>query len=199
MITIDVDTETVRLEPGPRVVWEIALITEDGSERVWQIRPDLGLADPTALAVNKYHDRIHRELVDARPGVAMRIVHPDGHGPTSERDIANEIAALTSPGPGGKVRFSGSKPDFDQRHLDAMMRWVGQCGSWYHHGLDVASAAESWCSALGVGPVSAKGDGLVRSDDWSRAIGVDPGRYKRHTALDDSRWTRAMRIAMGLS
>lgn len=186
----DADVETVRLEPGAYVVWEASLIVEDGTEYLWQIRPDLGHANQRALEVGRYHERIHPDLRDAMIGSAMRLVHPAGPGRTTTGIIANEIAALTLPRDGIKCRLAGSKPSFDGDHLDAMLRRQGQCGSWYHHGMDVPSMVEGWCAARGITPRGA------RSSELSLDLGIDPNSFDRHTALGDARWTRAMRLTM---
>lgn len=198
MEVIFVDTETIRLDPGHLVVWEIGVIDFSGDEYLWQIKPDLTIADPRALEVGRYDERIHDLLRWSQPGVAMRIYHPslpcaDGVEPedigrtaTTLPDLAGEIYDLTK----GCV-IVGSKPTFDQDHLAVILAEQALTPLWEHHPLDIPSVARGWCAAKGIVSVSAKGDGKIRSDDWSRAIGVNPDAFKRHRALDDCRWVKA--------
>jgi hypothetical protein len=199
------DVETIRLAPGHLVVWEVGIITAHGEEYLWQVKPDLTIADQRALEVNRYHGRIDPALRDAQPGTALRMYHPsepcaDGVEPydigcasASPFELADEIENLAR----GAV-FVGSKPTFDQDHLAVMLAEHGLTPAWEHHPLDLPSAARGWCSAKGIVPVSSRGDGKIRSDDWSRAIGVNPDAFERHTALGDCKWGAAQFAAMRL-
>jgi hypothetical protein len=200
-----VDVETVRLDPGHLVVWEIGLVTAHGDEYLWQIKPDLTIADQRALEVNRYRERIDPALRDAQPGDAMRIHHPllpcvgsvephdIGAASASLCEVACEVQYLTS-----RCAIVGSKPTFDQGHLAVMLGERGLRPAWEHHPVDIPDVARGWCAAKGIMSVPSCGDGKIRSDDWSRAIGVNPDAYERHTALGDCRWCVAQWEAMGL-
>ena len=52
-----IDTETTGLDPDRHAIWEVALITPDGNEHVWQFPVDEMSADPFALDIGRYWDR----------------------------------------------------------------------------------------------------------------------------------------------
>lgn len=200
MKNVDIDLETIRLKPSRKrgVLWEIGLIDDRGAEYLWQIRPDLEIADPTSLRIGRYHQRIHPYLRLMEPGVALRMVHPDQpsvadddgdatYAVTSARHVADELAGLID----GTLLWGSNVGAFDVPHLDPWMRLHGSCGSPHYHSRDIVSWVGGWCAAKGIAPAPAD----TKSDDWSRAAGVDPDQFERHTALGDCRWTRAMRLA----
>jgi len=205
---VDIDTETIRLAASPMAVtiWELGMIVDD-REYLWQVRPNMALADEHALAVGRFKERFRQELLREPVGTGLRMVHPDrpamdNVGPRragvpdealmDPRDLVEEVWTLT----GGLSQLWGSNPGFDMRHLTELLTRGDVRPDWHYHPNDLPSVARGWCAAKGIVPVSAKGDGRIRSDDWSRAIGVDPDSFDRHTALGDARWTRAMRLTM---
>ena len=198
MRAVFVDCETTRLQPlhGVITTWEIALIV-DGVEYCWQIWPDLDWwADDTALKVGGFWERISLTLArDREAGAAMMCEHPKDIDPCmTVGEVAEEIHTLTD-----GADMWGSNPAFDMGHLRTLLDAYGPDEpAWHYHPNDVPTAARGWCAAKGIRPVSARGDGRIRSDDWSRAIGVDPDLFGRHTALGDARWCRAQYLAMGL-
>ena len=52
-----VDCETTGLDPDQHQIWEVALITPDAREHVWQFPVDEMTADPFALNIGRYWDR----------------------------------------------------------------------------------------------------------------------------------------------
>lgn len=52
-----VDTETTGLDPDRHKIWEVALITPNGDEHVWQFPIDEMAADPAALDIGRYWER----------------------------------------------------------------------------------------------------------------------------------------------
>lgn len=183
MTTAVVDVETINLHsfPGAITVWEIGLIV-NGVEYHWQLEPDMGLADETALKVGRFEERLHPDVRAGRHGA----IDVTTGGFVSIRTVAHDVAELTD-----GAELWGSNPAFDMRHLGELLAVYDIQPGWHYHPNDIPSVARGWCAAKGIRPVSAKGDGRIRSDDWSRAIGVDPDDYDRHTALGDCRWVLA--------
>jgi len=188
--TVFVDCETICLDAHPQIVtvWEIGLIrrTPTGDrEYLWQVSPDMSYANPEALRVGRFKERMAPELLQPS-GKGLALGHGGTRGLIPLWEVAGAIAELTD-----GADLWGSNPAFDMRHLTELLR-VCECEpSWHYHPNDTPSVARGWCAAKGITPVSAKGDGRIRSDDWSRAIGVDPAEFDRHTALGDCQWVRA--------
>jgi hypothetical protein len=206
------DCETIRLAPvqGRVTVWEFGFISPLG-EYLWQIRPDMSLKDETSLKVGRFAERFTKQLLDYCPGTAMRMIHP--HKPAllaeshiqafkfrdaliAAKSFASEVADLAA-----GCHMWGSNPAFDvghtpAGHLTELLHAFGGEPTWHYHPDDIPSVARGWCAAKGITPVSARGDGKIRSDDWSRAIGINPDTYDRHTALGDCRWVQATWDAM---
>jgi hypothetical protein len=195
MTIVHIDTEAIRIVPatGGITVWEIGMIV-DGDEYLWQVRPDMHLADHTALKVGRFETRFVSFLRYHPSGTALCVEHPDADeegGLISGQLFAKMIAELTA-----GADLWGSNPAFDIGHLDTLLGIYGIAPSWHYHPNDIPSMAAGWCAAKRIVPVSAKDDGRIRSDDWSRAIGINPDDYDRHTALGDCRWTLAQHNAM---
>ena len=196
-----VDLETTRLEPIRHHItwWEAAIIvpTDAGMDHYhWQIMPDLGFADPGALRIGQFEQRLSVSLHGTPRGSATVLQHPQMAARTSTNglSVAEEIAELTA-----QAVLVGSKPTFDQGHLETFLGCYGIAPGWYHHPLDITAAAIGYAAAKGL-PMPATGTGgAVTSSDASRAIGVDPQTFARHTAMGDARWVQAQYNAMGLS
>jgi hypothetical protein len=199
-VKVFVDLETINLVEGRGIAWEVGLIA-GGHEYLWQVKPDLALADPKALEVGRFPQRFTEAMGSERIGTGMRMIHPTLPGLLAEsrrqafefaaarvpaRQLAAEIADLTA-----GAELWGSNPAFDMRHLTVLLGEQGITPAWHYHPGDIPSMARGWCAARGVTPTSAKGDGRIRSDDWSRAVGIDPDAFNRHSALGDARWVRA--------
>lgn len=200
-----VDTETVRLDPVPgRVtVWEIGVVTPTG-RWLWQLRPELGIAQPEALRVGRFAERALPRLGGLPVGGGVRLVAPDrpglwepGGASDAEVTLAPEDLVVELLGVLAGACMWGSSPEFDARHLRELAASVGMVPSWWRRTWDVASAVAGWCSARGVKTEVSRDDGWLGSDDWSRACGVDPARFDRHTALGDALWCREQWIAIG--
>lgn len=182
-----VDTETTRLEPVQDCIttWEIALIVDD-AEYLWQIAPDMYLADDNALEIGRFEDRLDPRLRHTKPGMAVAS-YPGAHpGLIRGQEVAGRVCELTT-----GAELWGSNPAFDMRHLAELIHLHGLEPGWHYHPNDVPTMARGWCAAKNIIPTATRPDGRIRSDDWSRAIGVDPDGFGRHTALGDCRWVRA--------
>lgn len=123
------DTETTGLDPDRHDVWEVGLIRGDtGEEIVWHLLPDLSKADPNALRLTNYYDRVSN-------------VH---WAWTSRSYAISRIAELTA----GK-HIVGAVPSFDANFLDRLMRANGYAPAWHYHLVDVEALA---AAKLGLEP-----------------------------------------------
>lgn len=200
-----VDTETTGLDPRSHDVWEIAIITathaashecgdhelvvqEQWSAQVYPLR--LRTADPTALRISGYYDRI-ADL------------------PLAQATAATEVAQRTA----GR-HIVGAVPSFDTERLERMLRHNDLAPAWHYHLIDVEALAAGYLAALArqatlqgreIGEYDpddevqqafyAESRQLhdlaappYRSDDLAEAVGVTVTDDDRHTALGDARW-----------
>jgi len=202
------DTETTGLDPDRHAIWELACIVADhpdesyNGEWLWQIKPDLTVADPTALRIGQYYRR--NQLWRAEPRRAVILASPwwtdkqrDVPYPsegTTVVDIARVLARMLD-----GAHMVGAVPSFDAAFLTRFLRAYGQAATWHHHLVDV--------EALAVGALATRPEGrhllsaaealaLSRqpwdSNELSHAVGVEPKDFDRHTALGDARWARAI-------
>lgn len=119
-----IDTETTGLEPGRHELFEIAIIRrdEDGSwgEFAWWIEDfDLSTADPMALRLNRFYDRLATQ-----PPM------------TPAQEVAAQVAYLTA-----GCRIVGAVPSFDVGFLDPFLRRHGYAPAWLHRLFCVETAA----------------------------------------------------------
>jgi DNA polymerase III epsilon subunit-like protein len=175
------DTETTGLDPDGHEIWEVALILrhdldqprEKDEEILLRWMLDLSTADPTALRLNGFYDRITD--------------FDDGAVPTNDCD-ASEIIATQTAG----AHLVGAVPDFDSTRLDAMLRTHGWAPAWHYHLIDV--------EALAIGFLYGRfPDGRLdnfdllpwRSETISQLLDVQPPKgAARHSAMGDARWAR---------
>lgn len=171
-----VDTETTGLRPDTHMIWELAIIKRlpDGPdiETVFQIRPDLVMADEEALEIGRFHDRFK-----VPPGQRAAVIEGDNVLPLEVSTLRYEVDRLLR----GTV-LVGSNTAFDASFLFAMLRDQ----PWHYR---VVNALE-----LAAGSLLARGEDVPMpwsSADISRRVGVEPpGRDAAHTALADARWAR---------
>ncbi len=117
-----IDTEATGLDHTRHELTEVAWIVrfEDGHEETRQYFPEhtLDAAEPTALELTHYHDRIARQ--PRTPALVwMRQLLADANG----------------------GHLVGAVPDFDARHLDLMCHKLGLRPTWDHHLIDVGTLA----------------------------------------------------------
>jgi len=163
-----VDVETTGLDERRHAIWEVAIITYDGTERdpvenVWSAQLLLSATDvidaqPDALRIGRYYTRSR----------------PEG-GCCPRRAAAVIIAKLTE----GR-QLVGINPAFDAKFLTAMLRTEGITYAWNPFVIDVAAMVGG---KLGLARP-------WRSSDITAALGLDPANYNKHTALDDARLAR---------
>jgi DNA polymerase III epsilon subunit-like protein len=163
-----VDVETTGTDPDRHDVWEVAVIARlaDGaeSERTWLLEPDLVLADPGALRVNRFYERM-------------------GAAPwewAEAADVAREIAVLTA----GAV-IVAANPAFDTAFLQAFLRENDQCPAWDYHLTDLGSLVLGWAYGRHRGTPPP-----LKLAQAAAIVGIDPDSYEAHTALGDARLAR---------
>lgn len=182
-----IDCETTGTDPASHDLWEIAVITRDDSdpcedqEFTWLIRPDLAAADPGALRVNRYYQRL--------AGLPVPKWSEPAH---AARTVASLIAG---------AMIVAANPAFDAGFLDVFLRKNGQCPAWDYHLRDIGSMVAGWVhgyqhvvttvrpGAMGGVPHLPASPKLA---DAARAVGIDPGLYEAHTALGDARLVKAV-------
>lgn len=160
-----VDTETTGLDPDRHEIWEVGLITPDGTGYRWFLPVDLGRADPKALEIGRYYER--------SPYAYESYV--DFAGARSAKQFAEEFAHLTR-----GLHLCGAVVSFDAERLAKLLRANGACPEWAHRLIDVETLVAGHCHART--PV-----GLV---DSAAVLGIDATKYESHTALDDARLVR---------
>lgn len=182
------DTETTGLDPRVHDVWEIAVIRrEDGmeTERLWQVRPNLGLADPEALEINRFADRFAVpdgfDAIEVIEGAPMKLTL--GEMLFDFQDFINGAVII------------GSNPAFDDTFLKKLLWANGRRIGWHYRTIDVATLVAGyvhgrWGRSLEDGELEAVTHPW-KSYQLSRAVGVEsPGEGVAHTALGDARWAR---------
>ncbi|WP_435246394.1 3'-5' exonuclease [Streptomyces sp. NRRL F-5630] len=178
-----VDTETTGLDPFLHEAWEIAVIVREGDgpdvEHTFRIRPDLSLADPEALKINRYMERV------TAPGWEWedRLLAALGLYPLLDSAI-----------------MIGSNPAFDAEMLAHLLgRYYEKPKPWHYRTVDIATLAAGRKYGMvdvaqQVGAKAYPSDEIripFSSRDLSRWVGVEPpGDGVAHTALGDARWAR---------
>lgn len=217
-----VDIETISLDryrDCEQPIWEVGLIDPEGNEHRWFLSVDLGVADPVALDIGKYHERhpwgydyvgdpdetVYIPCVESvselPPGGAYTLY--EGR-PLDYGDFAAEFCQLTRPRNGQKVHLAGAVVSFDEERLWNLLKDNAACPEWAYHLVDVEALTAGWIGAQGFHPHRAfagRNGELVDikgghppwdSKALSRAVGVDPDLFRAHEALEDARWARAM-------
>lgn len=183
-----IDTETTGLDPDRHQIWEVALITPDAREHVWQFPVDEMTADPFALKIGRYWDRRWPEGI--REVSDLDAIY-EAHSQKSRRKNFPSQGRAIKPGKNWCEHFreltaglhlAGAVVSFDEERLRRLLHRNGVLHRWHYHLVDVEALASG---KLGVAPP-------WKSDDLSAALGVTVSEEDRHTALGDAKW--AMRI-----
>jgi hypothetical protein len=200
-----VDCETTGLDPVKHSIWEVALITPDGAERVWQFPVDEMTADPFALNIGRYWDRRWSSDNDVPELDAIYHAHErksrrknfpaEGRAVTPSATWCRHFRELTA-----GLHLAGAVVSFDEERLRRLLRRNGVLHRWHYHLIDVEALAVGYLSgssAFGQSPSGSKRAEirqLVRppwkSDELSAALGVTVSGEDRHTALGDARWAK---------
>ena len=99
------DCETTGLDPLRHVPWQIGLIEQDGTEHEWWLpimHQQMCDADPGALRVNRYHERLVERIRKTNRGNQGFLEYE------SVKSIALKFCALTS-----RAHLVGNVPSFD--------------------------------------------------------------------------------------
>lgn len=186
-----VDTETTGLDPFRHEVWEVAIIRCDGgtdTETVWHLEPTFFFdADPKALEVNRYFERV------SAPGWKWD-------------DPMAAARAMWAQLDGAVIL--GSNPSFDTTMLMGLIeRHAQRRPTWHYRPIDVPTMAAGWLHAkYGASGGQSMEDGELEavthpfsSYKLSWALGVEPPEGDdAHSALGDARWIKALYDAITL-
>lgn len=194
------DTETVTLEPGPDVVWEIGVITRDDGrpDQEWrfQVRPNMAKAQPEALEISRFAARY--ELTGRDQALAWSPVNGDRPAKLSFGALALTVHTLLR----GRSIF-GRQPAYDTLRLGLFLRkqWGGGPNyedPWHRTVHDVRDelAGYLWAQRAGQPADNRIPDAVFavpRSTELlAKSVGISPDDYERHTALGDCRLDRAL-------
>ncbi len=176
-----IDAETTGRDPRRHHAWEIGyILRSDGGdvERSFQVAVSLEDAEPDALHVGRYYERVNWEVTS-----------------DSDRVMARELALALN---GAFVVINN--PVFDIPFVDAFLTRNGFCNARYYHDADIKSLAAGYLH----GKSKAWERAADRTDKlaqiafpWStkelaRELGVNPDAFESHTALGDCRLNRAI-------
>lgn len=174
-----VDTETTHLDAEIGEAWEVAVILRerDGdattdTEYVWQVSPDLTVADPEALRIGRFGERF---AVPAHVEAAFTGYET---GPVAPMTRGQAISAILSVLRGAVL--VGSNPGFDDRFLRKLLG----AAPWHYRPYDIVQLAAAKVGLEVAGPLP------WSSRVLSRAVGVEPPGDDAHQALVDARWAR---------
>ncbi|HET9974278.1 MAG TPA: hypothetical protein VFQ68_39005 [Streptosporangiaceae bacterium] len=191
-----IDTETTGLDPDRHAIWEVALITPDGDEHVWQFPVDEMSADPFALNIGRYWDR-HWGTDNEVPVVSAIY---DAHNAKSRRKNFPDEGRAVRPGTSWARRFrdltagchlAGAVISFDEERLRRLLHSLGVLHRWHYHLVDVEALAAGYLAAGSRHPAQSLTPPW-KSDALSAALGVEIREEDRHTALGDARWAKAI-------
>ncbi|MFG2748072.1 3'-5' exonuclease [Streptomyces xanthophaeus] len=195
-----IDTETTGLDVEHHDAWEIAIIHRrpgyPDAEYLWQIRTSLAEADPEALEINRYHERM--AVPDGELAVHMATGAMTANHPISGQDLMLDLMALTD----GAI-LVGSNPAFDERFLRKLFNAAHVTPAWHYRTVDIAAMAvghlygqaytltKQQCDPAFYGRADALLAGGWKSYELSRLMGIEPpAKDAAHTALGDARWAR---------
>lgn len=193
-----IDTETTGLDPDRHDIWEVALITPDGHEHVWQFPVDEMAADPIALNIGRYWER--RWSTDNDVPVLDAIYNADNA--KSRRKNFPEQGRALQPSSGWAHHFrdltagchlAGAVISFDEERLRRLLHRLGLLHRWHYHLIDVEALAAGYLASMAHGlkdidPLQLPWD----SSALTAALGLAVSDEDKHTALGDARWARAI-------
>lgn len=167
MTLVFVDVETTGLRVDQHEIYEIAMIIRDKKDvkRSWWLDVDLSKADPDALRITSYYERLNKNRKTPE------------WAPDDARETAEEVARLTA-----GAHLVGLNPAFDARFLESFLAKHSFQSAWHYHLVDVEALAGG---KLGLEPPWS-------SSDLSNMLGVEVPEKERHSAMGDIVWTQKM-------
>jgi hypothetical protein len=193
-----VDVETVTLDAGPDVMWEIGIITRDDnmpdSEWRFQLRPNMAKANPVSLEIGRFKERY--ELAGKRAqAIAWSPLNDDAPATMTYGALALTLHTLLD----GRSVF-GICPSFDTLRIGLFLRkqW-GDSPTYrdpfHYQPHDVEDEVAGYLRALYVhAPQSATGPEVFAvprpTELLAEAVGVVLKPEDKHTALGDARFAR---------
>lgn len=181
-----VDCETTHLDAEIGEAWEVAVILREGdgvyspatdTEYVWQIAPDLAVADPESLRIGRFEERF---TVPFGMGIDAAFTGYDT-GPVVPMTRGQAVSAILSVLRGAVL--VGSNPGFDDRFLRKLLG--PGSAQWHYRPYDIVQLAAVKAGLEAAGPLPWSSRAL------SSAVGVEPpAEGVAHTALGDARWAR---------
>lgn len=196
-----VDCETTGLHPDRHQIWEVALITPDDREHVWQFPITELEADPFALNIGGYWERAARvpcgitsydAIFEAHNDKSRFATHPLDAGTLvwPNEEWCRYFQRLTA-----GYHLAGAVVSFDEERLRRLLERNGVLHRWHYHVVDVEALAAGRIASAAPVKIDMRDVSAAppwKSDDLSRAVGVNPEDFDRHTALGDARWARAI-------
>lgn len=214
-----VDTETAGLHPDKHPIWEVALITPDGNEHVWQFPIVEIEADPFALQIGRYWERrwstgpmaISRwtAVYDAhKPDSRMTNFPDEGLAIKPAEDWCRHFQRLTA-----NCHLAGAVVSFDEERLRRLLWKHGVLPRWHYHLIDVEALAVGYLAGCRqtIGEIAPHtGEAFLagtngwkvaegpdarppwKSDELTEALGIVVDNMDKHTALGDARWAKAI-------
>ncbi len=192
------DIETTGLHPDNHQIWEVALITPNGDEHVWQFPIDEMAADPFALEIGHYWQR--RWAADA--AVDMFDAIYEAHTPKARYGRYPKVGKAIKPSPDwcryfrdltANHHLCGAVPSFDEERLRRLLNRHGVLHRWHYHLIDIEALAVGFISAVNWSDGGVRVPLPWKSDELSRQCGVEPASdEEKHTALGDARWAKRL-------
>jgi hypothetical protein len=205
------DTETITLDAGPDVIWEIGIITRDigrpDAEWLYQVAPNMKKADPKSLEIGGYHERY--QMASTHESVLAWGPFNQNGKPArlTKTALAMSLHMLLA-----DRSIFGICPSFDTLRLGLFLRRQlhnppGYRDPWHYQPHDVEDEVAGFLSgrlyaAVQAGgplgdPVDASAFDVPRPTEvLAEAIGLDPEKYAKHTAMGDCRLARDMHDAV---
>lgn len=178
------DTETTGLNPDQHEAWEVAIIKRvpQGDrtvdvETVYQLRPDMVLADDVALEIGRFHDRFK-----VPPGASAAVISADGQHAEeiTTNEFRRQVAGLTR-----NAVMVGSNTQFDHTFIRKALGRPEEV-PWHYRPVNAIELAVGVLIERGI-----KIEFPWSSTGVSRRLGVEPpSKDEAHTALADARWAR---------
>lgn len=187
MSVVFIDTETTGLDAEKHVIWDLAIIEEDGTEHQWFFRPPclcVEHADPIALDIGKFYGRTEYNEVSWIKG--ERSWHW-----SNLPEALEQVRKLT-----WNKHLVGAVPSFDEERLRLLMETFRIPHKWHYHLIDIEALAVGYLAGRESidGPFEERPHKTLpwKSRKLYEALGVVNPVEDEHTALGDARLAKAV-------